>query len=93
MAPGNCVNQLETWDNFDDRKEALRDEFASDYRKKKAEGPGNENVQQQRGSPEEESTDDVSLSLSSGDEFVFKQELANLDTVIARLQDSLRSKV
>ena len=93
MAPENCVNQLETGDNFDDRKETLRDEFARDYRKKKAGGPGKENVQQPWGSPEEESADDVSLSLSSADEFVFKQELANLDTVIARLQDSLRSKV
>ena len=36
--------------------------------------------------------DDTTISVSSADEFVFKQELANLDTVIARLQDSLRSK-
>jgi hypothetical protein len=36
--------------------------------------------------------DDTTISVSSADEFVFKQELANLDTMIARLQDSLRSK-
>ena len=36
--------------------------------------------------------DDTTISLSSADEFVFKQELANLDTMIARLQDNLRSK-
>ena len=36
--------------------------------------------------------DDTTVSVSSGDEFVFKQELANLDTMIARLQDNLRSK-
>ena len=39
-------------------------------------------------SSQQDSTDDAST-----DEFVFKQELANLDTVIARLQDSLRDKV
>ena len=38
------------------------------------------------------SNDDTTISVSSADEFVFKQELANLDTIIARLQDSLRSK-
>jgi hypothetical protein len=36
--------------------------------------------------------DDTTLSVSSADEFVFKQDLANLDTMIARLQDSLRSR-
>ena len=36
--------------------------------------------------------DDTTISVSSADEFVFKQELANLDTMIARLQDNLRSK-
>ena len=36
--------------------------------------------------------DETTISVSSADEFVFKQELANLDTVIARLQDSLRNK-
>jgi hypothetical protein len=36
--------------------------------------------------------DETTISVSSADEFVFKQELANLDTVIARLQQSLRSK-
>ncbi|XP_028402839.1 coiled-coil domain-containing protein 14-like isoform X2 [Dendronephthya gigantea] len=36
--------------------------------------------------------DDTTISVSSTDEFVFKQELANLDTMIARLQDSLRKK-
>ena len=36
--------------------------------------------------------DETAISVSSADEFVFKQELANLDTVIARLQDSLRNK-
>ena len=39
-------------------------------------------------SSQHDSTDDAST-----DEFVFKQELANLDTVIARLQESLRDKV
>ena len=51
-----------------------------------------EGMEYRRTSIDSVNDDDTTISVSSADEFVFKQELANLDTMIARLQDSLRSK-
>lgn len=51
-----------------------------------------EGIEYRRTSTGSVNEDDTTISVSSADEFVFKQELANLDTMIARLQDNLRSK-
>lgn len=83
-------SQFQPWDDdfYDQRKETHREEHNKmrEYDIIKEEENGNSSLT-------DDSTDDVSLSPSSADEFVFKQELSNLDTVIARLQDSLRHKV
>lgn len=88
MTSSNLTSQLEPCnDDFSDHTKEMHPE---EHHKMSEYDKIEEDVDQNGAdsSQHDSSTDDA-----SADEFVFKQELANLDTVIARLQDSLRDKV